>query len=625
MKVPKVRGGPRNRTRAIALAVAIAAPLSGCGGESETPPVADPQTRRITLQGPVIGFSPAENTAHVWRGRPFARPRVAELRWRAPRPPLPWDGTREALEHGPACVQFAGPLGGSDGEPAGEVAGSEDCLVLNVFAPPFEENRIPTGADRLPVLFWIHGGGNTIGDARIYDAGRLAVEQRVIVVAVQYRLGVLGWLSHPALRGGGLLPDDRSGNYGTLDLVRALSWVRENIRSFGGDPARVTIFGESAGGRNVYSLMLTPRGRGLFHGAIAQSGRAATTPRHAAENLSDDPDAPGQKKSSGEVLLSMLQADGYASDRSAAGRHLAGMEPEAIAAYLRGKSPEQLLAHYDGNRTGGMYRVPQLIRDGDVLPQASALDALRSGAYNRVPFIAGTNHDESKLFMALGSDDVARLFGLPVWVKDQASYDRESRYQSEMWKAQGVDEPVAAMRGVQGPSVFAYRFDWDEESSLLWLDLSKLIGAAHAVEIPFIFGGFSFGPGIDRVFPNDDEEKRSQYLELSRQMQSYWAEFAYTGDPGRGRGGDLPHWTAWNGDSVSADKYILFDSQAGGGLRMSSDSVDSEELLAELVADESFSDEVQRCRILRGWNRGNDPWPALSEALARCEAVGAGA
>jgi para-nitrobenzyl esterase len=187
-----LRGDGRARARSIALAVAVAASIAGCGDEPQASPIADPLAERVTLQGPVIGFSDPMTGAHVWRGLPFAQPPVGEQRWRAPRPPLPWDGTRAALQHGPVCVQFAGPSGGPDGESAGSVVGSEDCLVLNVFAPAFDPNDIPTGANRLPVLFWIHGGGNTIGDTRIYDGSRLAVEQRVIVVAVQYRLGALG-------------------------------------------------------------------------------------------------------------------------------------------------------------------------------------------------------------------------------------------------------------------------------------------------------------------------------------------------------------------------------------------------------------------------------------------------
>ena len=143
---------------------------------------------------------------------------------------------------------------------AGEPMGSEDCLYLNVYAPQFAQTAVPAGEARLPVMVWIHGGGNTIGEAGFYDGGNLAVTHRVIVVTTNYRLGPFGWFRHAALNGEGTSDLDHSGNFGTLDLIRALQWVQENISAFGGDPGNVTIFGESAGGTNVFTLLLSPHG-----------------------------------------------------------------------------------------------------------------------------------------------------------------------------------------------------------------------------------------------------------------------------------------------------------------------------------------------------------------------------
>src|SRR5262249_12255836 len=157
----------------------------------------------------------------------------------------------------------------------------------------------PDGDERLPVMFWIHGGANVSGQSSTYGGGMLAKSQRVIVVSANYRLGLLGWLRHRSLRETTKDPDDRSGNFGTLDLIRALEWVRENIAAFGGDPGNVTIFGESAGGGNVYSLLASPRAAGLFHRAIAQSGTPESFGVDEAENLVDD-EPPGAEKSSGE-------------------------------------------------------------------------------------------------------------------------------------------------------------------------------------------------------------------------------------------------------------------------------------------------------------------------------------
>ena len=223
--------------------------------------------------------------SHVWLGIPYAEPPVGERRWRAPAPPAAWSGAREALAFGDHCPQIASPFGGVTDAPAGSISGSEDCLYLNVYAPRMEPGAAAQA--KLPVLVWIHGGGNVVGLADFYDGGRLAQSQDVIVVTLNYRLGPLGWFRHAALREGAS-PAEQSGNFATLDLVRALEWVRENAASFGGDPGNVTIFGESAGGTNVFTLLLSPLANGLFQRAIVQSGDAGMTAPAQAENFRDD-------------------------------------------------------------------------------------------------------------------------------------------------------------------------------------------------------------------------------------------------------------------------------------------------------------------------------------------------
>ncbi|MBW2272551.1 MAG: carboxylesterase family protein [Deltaproteobacteria bacterium] len=556
----------------------------------------DPSSLRETRGGAVLGFS-NELGAHVWRGIPFAKPPSGPLRWRAPRPPEPWQGTRQALAFGATCVQFAGPMSGDPRADGSEPAGSEDCLYLNIFAPRFEPGAVPRAGARLPVLFWIHGGGNTVGRADPYDGSLLALGEEVIVVTLNYRLGVFGWFAHPALRsaeGGGTSVDDRSGNYGTLDLVRGLEWVRENISAFGGDPERVTIFGESAGGLNVYSLLLSPRARGLFQRAISQSGGTWTSTVAEGENPAADPDAPGDAFSSSEVVAELMVRDGSASDRAAA-RALAEQWGHAkLARYLRDKPAGEVLGVYEGSGLGGMYRAPRLFRDGAVLPAEEPLEVFRSGRHNQVPAILGTNRDENKTFALFSSEHVAHVFALPVWLKDERRYELETSYPSLMWKAGGVDEPAAAMRASQGPSVFAYRFDWDEQPSLLWLDFSRLVGAAHGLEIPFVFGGLDLGPANRFLW---DEERRPAAEELSRAIMSYWSQFAYTGDPLGGRQGNLPRWHPWNESSEGSGKFLVLDTQAGGGLRMSNDSVTRKGVIAQVARDDRFESWAERCAI----------------------------
>lgn len=569
--------------------------LTLCGCDSAPPPVpptADPATARTPSQGPLVGYR-AENGAHAWLGIPFAKAPLDELRWKAPRPPEAWPAPREALAFGSECIQFAGPAG-SD-VPAGEVIGSEDCLFLNVFAPALSLAERESGSPGLPVMVWIHGGGNSIGSALVYDGSVLAAQERVIVVTIHYRLGVFGWLSHPALRPEGSDAADRSGNYATLDMVRALEWVRDEISVFGGDPQRVTVFGESSGGTNVFSLLLSPLARGLFQRAISQSGGPSTFSRAAAENYMDDVE-PGHPRSSREILLDLLIADGQASGRADAKQKLESMPPSDVSAYLRSKTPGEILAHFDGEGLGGMYWSVEIVRDGAVIPLGDPLEVVRSGAFARVPVMFGTNRDEVKLFALMGSDHVARLFGIPLWLKDERAYQLETEFPSLMWKLRGVDAPARAMVSVTPGRVFAYRFDWDEERKVLFADLSKMVGAAHAVEIPFVFGGLGLG-GLDRFF--FDAERRPAAERLSRSMMSYWAEFARSGDPGRGGEGALPRWQAWDESRADSPRMMILDTTADGGLRMSPDSVTGEGVLARIGDDPRFRNVEERCAVYR--------------------------
>ncbi len=250
-------------------------------------------------------------------------------------------------------------------------------------------------------MLWIHGGGNSIGRAGFYDGGNLAATHDVVVVAINYRLGPFGWFRHAALRGGESSAAERSGNFGTLDTIRALEWVRENIAAFGGDPDNVTIFGESAGGRNVVSLLLSRRAKGLFHRAIIQSGGMGGSTAAEAENFSDG-DPPGHPYSSSEIIASLLVRDGTAPDREAARQHMASMGAADLESYLRGKSHQEILVAYaeDPSEPPGMLNFPQVFRDGAVLPREQPTERLARGTYNKVPVILGTNRDENKLFMA---------------------------------------------------------------------------------------------------------------------------------------------------------------------------------------------------------------------------------
>src|SRR5262245_26041466 len=432
----------------------LAALAAAACSRAPGPPAADPASLRHPPAGDVVGFV-SPYGSHAWRGIPYAEAPVGELRWRAPRPAARWDGTREALAPGAICPQLASLMGGDTSAPAGTPVGKEECLTLDVWAPRAAPEEVASAGARLPVMVWIHGGGNVVGSARFYDGGHLAAREQVVVVGVNYRLGPLGWFSHPALRGEGTSAADRSGNYGTLDLVRALEWVRANVAAFGGDPANVTIFGESAGARNVFSLLVSEPAAGLFQRAIAQSGGTGTTPPSEAEHLADDPD-PGERNSSGEILLRLLVADGRAGSRAAAKEVAASMGDAEVASYLRAKSPAELMAAYATEVQEGLIDVPQLFRDGSVLPREPIPARLARGDFHRVPVALGTNRDENKLFLVFDRELATWWLGLVPHLNDEVRYQVVAEHMSRWWKATAVDGPASAMAAAGSPGVFVY-------------------------------------------------------------------------------------------------------------------------------------------------------------------------
>jgi para-nitrobenzyl esterase len=593
------------------LVFALLAVLASCRSAPRAVPLqADPESRRALAGGVVVGGIDAYG-AQVWRGIPYARPPLGELRWRAPQPPEPWTGTRDALAAPPACSQQPSVFGGIEATHGETTVGQEDCLYLSVYAPRFAPAALPGADARLPVMVWIHGGGNVAGHGGRYEGGNLAATEHVIVVTLNYRLGPFGWFRHAALRAGARDDDDRSGNFGTLDMIRALAWVQENVAAFGGDSTRVTIFGESAGGRDVFSLLLSPRARGLFQRAIVQSGGIATTPVEVAEGFADDT-PPGLRNSSNEILLRLDRAQHAGRSRAEAKAALAARSPAAIASWLRGLSVPEILAAYHREEQEGLIDVPQLFRDGTVLAVDEPLETLRIGAYNAVPTIFGTNKDENKLFLALNKDFTWRLFGLVPVVRDRRMYEATARHMSRHWKALGADEPAALMQPKQGPNVFVYRFDWDEEPTVLHLvDVGKLIGAGHGIEIPFVFGHWDLGSQTTKLFRPSNEAGR---VPLSRQMMAYWAEFARSGDPTNGGVASAPRWEPFD---PAGGRFLVLDTTAGGGVRMASGTLTAQQVITDIEQDPELPTARDQCAVYRRlveWGRGptRAEYPALA-------------
>ena len=559
----------------------------------------NPSAERDTQSGSVIGSEDANNT-YVWLGIPFAAPPVADLRWRSPQPVKPWTETLGTTAFRDACVQLSGPLDGLPDD-SGAVVGSEDCLYLNIWSP---RDHSSFNAEKLPVMVWIHGGGNTIGTANTYDASLLAGSEQVVVVTINYRLGFFGWMSHPALR----TPDrnalDASGNYANLDMIAALQWVSDNIANFGGDQNNVTIFGESAGGRNVFSLMASPLAKGLFHRAIAQSGSVGTTPLWRAENFHGDP-RPGQALSSREWLALQLKNSGRVKDSTAARAAQMLMSDEETRDFMYSRSPQEILEGVSGG--AGMYSAPQSFRDGTVLPQDTLYTVFSDPSrYNSVPLITGTNRDEAKLFLAQDPEFVELRFGFLPRVKDLQAYNELSAYLTDSWKAMAVDGIADIIAANSSEPVFAYRWDWDEGGKSWLIDYSELLGAAHGLEVAYIFGGFDGAIGAPGLYTDNNIAGRDL---LGQQMRSYWSEFASTGAPGNGRSGVLPQWRAW---SNAGANLMLLDTARGGGLRMVNEPMTVAMLKERIAQDPNITDLRSRCalhvQLFLLANAGDDVW-----------------
>ncbi|MBN1409459.1 MAG: carboxylesterase family protein [Spirochaetales bacterium] len=498
-----------------------------------------------TVYGYVEGI-PAEKDTFIWRAIPFAKPPVGDLRWRAPVDPDPWVGRYKMYGFASQATQHDALFGG--------VSGSEDCLYLNIWRPQTKE----TG---LPVYVFIHGGGNSIGSAVMapsYLGHNLAALSNMVFVSIQYRLGPFGWLSHPALREG-ISPADDSGNYGTLDIIQSLKWIRENIRAFGGDPEKVIVTGESAGGMNVLSLMVSPLAKGLFSCAMSESG--ATFSGEVVDS----------EKTVDKMLLRLLQKDGRAKSEDEAAELVKGMYLPEIRNYLKGKSEREILESIPRG-LAGMIDIPFILKDGYVIP-AEGYDVFKTGNFNKVPLIVGTNRDELKLFLHLANE--------LSW--ENPEYQAIGKYGSLLWKADGADNIAAAIAGVPGsPPVYAYFFCWgspDERGvSPLPGDYGKILGAFHGLDIPFFTGSDSlFGPFFLGNLFNDGNRKPRKAL--SDIMMRYVSHFVRTGNPNP-QDASLPEWDAWSNEQ-GAPKCIIFDVDGEGpNIRMETNVVTRESVFS---------------------------------------------
>lgn len=450
-----------------------------------------------------------EGNLRVFKGIPYARPPVGELRWKPPMPLPRWQGVRATTAFGPACFQPTSSFVSVYIAPPAPM--SEDCLTLNIWAP--------ADAHDAPVFFWIYGGALWGGASRdpIYDGARLA-EHGIVVVSINYRLGVLGWLAHPQLSAES--PQGISGNYGLLDQIAALGWVKHNIATFGGDPANVTIAGESAGGLSVMYLMVSPAARGLFAKAIAESAYMVSMP-----SLKNDRYGMPSGEASGLRLAAAVHASGVAALRA--------MDPLKLtnAAARAGFGPWGTV-------------------DGHVLPE-QMVTAFDKGDQAHVPILAGFNSGEIRSLRVLAPPVPASAVQYEKVIRDR--YGPLAGEFLRLYPATNMEESILAAtrdglygwtaerlvrkQSALGLPSYLYLFDHGYPAA----DDAHL-HAFHASELPYVFGRFDATPPLWPKIPASPGED-----ELSDAMLGYWTSFARTGRP---EAAHAPDWPPYGSDGA---------------------------------------------------------------------------
>ena len=514
------------------------------------PPVMDCWQTFNTSAGGVRGQAEDETHTCSWLGIPYAAPPVGNLRFAAPRPPAPWKEIRSTRRFAPRCMQV-GSMELVNFDPSRQE--DEDCLYLNVWRPRLK--------GQLPVMVWIHGGGYFGGTANtpLYHGDHLAEAANVMVVSMNYRLNVFGFLATEAMVAED--PHHSAGNFALLDQIQALTWVKENISAFGGDPNNITIAGESAGGWSICTLLASPLATGLFHKAIMESGgcvAATSLPRayEVARRVEED------------VGCARGDLD-----------------------CLRG-IPAQKLSHRAVNfELKGFDWMPRV--DGYVLKDRPDR-VLRSGEYNRVPLLAGSNRDEIGVAPALFVGGYLDP-GFRYTHRLQRSFGEEnalalsSAYPLSTWRTPAsaykrifteADLYCPTLDGARlsshfEPATWFYRFDFDD------FRYGKLSGSAHAMELPFVFGDLKDWP----LRPLYGYRHRQKAAELVRQVQQYWGNFIHHSDP---NGEGLVPWPRVG----SPPTALVLDG--------------------EIRAESLPPAQVERCDL---WSRLKDEDPSLIETL----------
>ncbi|TQI81170.1 carboxylesterase type B [Serratia fonticola] len=503
--------------------------ISGCDDSStfnkKSSPSFTQDTERSIASGPIRGALNSDASALGWLGIPYAAAPIGKLRWHAPASVEPWTDVRDTTTYANVCTQVS----------SGKTIGAEDCLYLNVWRPNSDETD-------LPVMVYVHGGSNRTDSGNNYVGDKLATKANAIIVTINYRLDVLGYLTTPALRTGDPLSD--SGNYALLDIRKALQWVQENIAAFGGDSSNVTLAGQSAGARDVMASLISPEFKGLYQKAILMSGGETLSTVEAGEATANT------------VIESLLVKSGTVSDVESAQAWLAAATNEEVSSFLYSQSAQDLVQTLPGS-TIRMQPFTHLFMDGVVIPK-EGFDIIASGNYNQVPVMLGSNYDEFGAFNLL---DPAFFPKLKTGELDQPdeyeTFSKSRKYGSQLYASFCVETFAQRLYDAGATDIYSYRMRWGHDVEAASAENVKYIGATHGADVDFVFG-YEMNPA-NGMFANTPlyTPKNSQGRQLlTASVMAYYGDFLHHGAPAVVDSLSWPKWTP----VADAAKIMVFNA-----------------------------------------------------------------
>lgn len=502
-----------------------------------------------TLYGMVKGSEIYDTKTLLWKGIPYAKAPIGDLRWKVPQNPESWTGVLDATKNGNVAIQAAGK----------NTIGSEDCLNLDIYRPNTNETN-------LPILVYIHGGNNQSGTSQEINAQKLAVNANAIVISINYRLGLLGFNNLPALKTGNKLED--SGNYTLLDMAKSLDWIKENIRNFGGNGSNITISGFSAGGRDVMAILTSPIFKDKFQKAISFSGGMTIA------------DSEESSKLFAKAIAPLVVEDKVKSNEKDACEWLltAGKD---VKDYLYSLSGERLsvLMSNAGIR---MEVFPHLFNDGVVLPKKG----FGTKNYNNVPLIMITGSNEFSLFgrydKAFAGINDATLLG-----DNESSKNLEYalKYGNKLYGLFNAQESAERMFKSYKAPIYTADFDWGTNEDIVGKPMAKLFGAFHGIWIPFLTQETT---GFSGVFAKSFDNNGAR--DLSDKFTKYVSNFLWNGNP---NGKDLVEWKVWTSYKKGPTQLLLNADKEKAIITMSEERNSYKDIVKEMKADTSITPEAK--------------------------------